>query len=143
LAAAGIALTACAEHRGWRGHDGHRWQQMSPDDAARRIEKMLGWVLAGVDASETQKQRIGEIAQAALKDLYPLRDQHRQARDKALTLLGGADIDRAAIEAIRIEEMALADQASKRFSSALLDAADVLTPEQRGKLIERFKRRLG
>jgi Spy/CpxP family protein refolding chaperone len=42
--------------------------------------------------------------------------------------------DRAALEALRAEHLALADDVSKRLAAGLADAADVLTPEQRAKL---------
>jgi Spy/CpxP family protein refolding chaperone len=48
-------------------------------------------------------------------------------------------IDRAALEALRAEQLALADAASKRFIQALGDAAEVLTPEQRRNLDERIR----
>jgi Spy/CpxP family protein refolding chaperone len=58
-------------------------------------------------------------------------------------LLSAATIDRAAIEALRAEQVALADATSKRLAQALADTADVLTPEQRVKLAERVSRRMG
>ena len=47
-------------------------------------------------------------------------------------------VDRAAIEALRAEQLALADAASKRFAQALGDTAEVLTPEQRRKIDDRL-----
>jgi len=45
-------------------------------------------------------------------------------------------VDRSALKQIRGAEMQLAESASDRFVTAIADAADVLTPEQRGKLVE-------
>ena len=51
--------------------------------------------------------------------------------------LDPAQVDRAAIERLRSEQLALAETASKRISQALGDAAEVLNPEQRRTLVDR------
>ena len=53
-------------------------------------------------------------------------------------LLTQPTVDRSAIEALRAEQLSLADAASKRFAQALGDAAEVLTPEQRRKIDDRL-----
>jgi len=69
-----------------------------------------------------------------------MRDRMRDARLQAVALLSQPSIDRAAIEALRANQLQLAEQASKRFTQALADVADVLTPEQRKQLAERMRR---
>lgn len=120
---------------------------VDPETAARRVDAMVGFALADVDATPEQKQRIGDIARAALNDLAPMREEHRAARRRALDLLSAATVDRAALEQVRAAELALADKASRRMLSALADSADVLGAEQRQRLAtrlkERHERRLG
>jgi Spy/CpxP family protein refolding chaperone len=58
-----------------------------------------------------------------------------------MALMGGQNVDRAGMEKLRAEQIALADTASKRVTQALGDAAEVLTPAQRQKLAERMKER--
>jgi Spy/CpxP family protein refolding chaperone len=70
-----------------------------------------------------------------------MREKARAARQRAAGLLTQPTVDRAAIEAFRVEQMALADAASKRFAQALADMAEVLTPEQRRKVSEHLERR--
>ena len=75
-----------------------------------------------------------------------MREKAQSARQRGRELLTQPTVDRAAIEALRAEQMALADAASKRFAQALGDAAEVLTPEQRRKLddaLERMARSAG
>ena len=67
-----------------------------------------------------------------------MREKVLSARQRGRVLLTQPSIDRAAIEALRAEQMALADAASKRFTQALGDVAEVLTPEQRRKIDDRL-----
>ncbi len=65
----------------------------------------------------------------------------RGTREEVAKIIGAPTIDRAAAEKLRSERIATLDEASKKAMTALLDAADVLTPEQRAKLLEHFKER--
>jgi Spy/CpxP family protein refolding chaperone len=138
-----LSLGACSHggHRGW--HDGPMSGQMDPERAARFAERMADRVVSAVDGTPEQKQRIQGIAQAAITDLAPLREQAGAARRDAIALLAAPAIDRGAIEALRARQMGLADGASKRIAQAMADTAEVLTPEQRTKLAERMQRRAG
>ena len=100
-------------------------------------------MLGKVDATPEQKTRIKSIVQDALKDLTQLREQHVKNRDAFMSALSQQTVDRDALKQIRASEMQLAESASDRFVNAIADAADVLTPEQRAKLVEmanQFKR---
>ena len=80
------------------------------------------------------------IFEAAATDLNPLRQKRRDNRKQIGEALASATIDRAKIEALRADQMKLADGASKRLTAALADAAEVLTPEQRAELGRRMER---
>jgi protein CpxP len=66
----------------------------------------------------------------------PLREKAQAARTQAVTLLTAPTIDHAAIERLRVEQIVLAETASKRITQALTDAVDVLNPEQRRKVAD-------
>ena len=140
--AGALALGGCG-HRGWHHGDRDGMGMSSPEEAGRRIDKAVTWVLGDVNATDAQKQQVGAIAKAAARDLLPLREQHRAARQRALELMAQPVVDRNAIEALRAEELKLADTASRRVTQALADAMDALTPEQRAQLAERAKKRWG
>ena len=69
----------------------------------------------------------------------PVHEKMRAARTRAIQLLQQPQTDRAALEALRAEQIATADEASKRLTQGLADAADVLTPAQRTKLAQHWR----
>jgi Spy/CpxP family protein refolding chaperone len=131
--AAGLAL-------GGPGHGHHRFQSMDPEVVRERTEFAVDWVLSRVDASEVQRDQVKTIFATSLIDLAPLIVEHKDNREAFATEFGKPTLDRNAIEALREAEMELAEQASSRLVTALTDAAEVLTPEQRTELLEMAKR---
>jgi Spy/CpxP family protein refolding chaperone len=109
----------------------------------RRVDASVRWMLADINATEAQQSRIADIVGATMKDMAPLREKHREARRSVMELLAKPNVDRAAIEAIRAQEIQSADAMSKRFVQSLADVAEVLTPEQRAQLAEKMKQRRG
>ena len=136
--------------RGWGGHHwgprwgGHRFgfnrmgggQFLSPGRIERMVDR-LGWA---VDASSEQKQKIKAVVQRLADDLRPMREQHMDLRRQIRDVLTAPTIDRGKLEALRAENMRLADQASQRITGALAEAAEVLTPDQRADLARRLER---
>ncbi|MGH7384543.1 MAG: Spy/CpxP family protein refolding chaperone [Candidatus Rokuibacteriota bacterium] len=140
--ATGIGLKALAHGHGFGGwHRGaFMGAHLDPAKLDEHLDRMLTHLYVEVDATETQKQRLGPLVKAAARDLLPMRDRMHDARRQAVALLSQPSVDRAALEALRANQLQLAEQASRRFTQALADVADVLTPEQRKQLAERAGR---
>lgn len=115
-------------------------QTFDPAAIEDRADKMVRHLSIEVDATAEQQERLRGIVRSAVRDLVPLREKAVSSRQRGRELLTATTIDRAAIETLRTEQMALADQATGRFTQALADAASVLNPEQRRKLAERADR---
>ena len=58
-----------------------------------------------------------------------------------MELLTAPTIDRAQLEALRVQQSQMRETVSRRMLQAMADAAEVLTPEQRAKVAERMQRR--
>jgi Spy/CpxP family protein refolding chaperone len=105
-----------------------------PARAEERADRMVRHISVEVDATADQQEKLRGIVKNAVKDMLPMREKMFTARQQARDLLLGQSVDRAAIEKLRAEQVGTADALSKRFTQALADAAEVLTPEQRRKL---------
>ena len=120
---------------------GHRHHgPMDPEKINERVAFATGWVLSRVDASDSQQEQVEAIVQEAVTDLIGTRDQHRANRQAMVDALGQPTIDRQTLEDIRQAELQLVEDASSRIVTALADAAEALTLEQRTELIERARK---
>jgi periplasmic protein CpxP/Spy len=140
--AGGIGLKALAYGHGMGGWHRRSLMGASLDPAKldEHLDRMLKHLYVEVDATEPQKRQLAPIVKAAARDLLPVRNQMREARRQAVTLLSQPTIDRSALEALRASQLQLAEQASRRLTQALADAAEVLTPDQRKQLAEHAAR---
>ncbi len=146
VAAAAFAarpLAAAGAFHGFGGHGfGGRWghHRMSPEAMHEHLQVGVKWALRDVDATDEQQAKVSAILGAAIGELHGLKQRHVANRDAFRAQLTAAAVDRGALERIRRDELALAEEASRRVVDALADAAEVLTPEQRKALAERHRR---
>ena len=123
---------------GWHGsgfwHGGPFGGGFDPARAEERADRMIRHISVEVDATAEQQEKLRGIVKNAVKDMFPMREKIFAARQQARDLLFGQSVDRAGIEKLRSEQIGTVDALSKRFTQALADAAEVLTPEQRRKL---------
>ena len=118
-------------HRGGSGRGGH-----TPEEAREHAERMTEWVLALIDGTDAQEQRVTAVVARAFEELEPVVSRHRENRQAWLEALSAPSVDRTRLEALRQQELALAAEASAELVDSLADVAEVLTPEQRVKLAE-------
>jgi len=120
----------------WARHHMGGDRMFFPGPIERGVER-LGWA---TDASTEQKQKINAIAQKTADDIFALRAKHLEARKQIIDTLAAPTVDRAKLEALRADQMKLAETATKRITDAVADIADVLTPAQRADLAQRVER---
>jgi Spy/CpxP family protein refolding chaperone len=132
-----LASAGAMANPGHGGFGGGRDLQSSQEWAELAARQML----RKVDATPEQQNKIDAIVVAAVKDVHPLREQARAARRDAMKLLSAPTIDRNAAEQLRAQQITLHEKISKRMMQAMLDAAEVLTPQQREKLAKTMAER--
>jgi len=93
----------------------------------RRLDKMLGML----NATDSQRTAIKTIAERMFTEMQPIHQQHKQLHDAMVAAFTANTVDAAGVEKLRLQVTALVDKGSQVFSKGLLDAAQVLTPEQR------------
>ncbi len=132
VALGGTAAFAGANHPGGHGgHGSHSPWTMDAAQADTHIDMMVAHILP--DGTAAQKSRLAEIAKACFNDMKPIHQQLGEGHQEAARLLAQPAIDRAALETLRASQMQKMDQMSRRVLAAAMDAAEVLTPEQRTK----------
>jgi Spy/CpxP family protein refolding chaperone len=134
-AVAGLALAAgggaeVLAHR-W-GHGAH---------ARDFVEFRIHRALRDVNATDAQEEQIlaivdGLFAKHAAHEAFRI-----EMHDRVAAALTAETVDRAALEAVRVEVLAHAGEGSKELVKAIGDIAEVLTPAQRRALAEKHRER--
>lgn len=138
LVTAALAVGGVAAHaQPGPGHRGGHGMMAAGGLFGGHMEHLLD----AVNATDAQRTQIEAIFKAARQDLAGQRDSGMKLHQQMATLYTAANVDAAAIEAVRVQMSALHETASKRMSQASIDAARVLTPEQRAKVADLMKKR--
>ena len=120
LFAGALALVPIAAVAGSGMHQRH-------GDPKAHVEEMLD----EVDASDAQRQAIEPLVDRATARAHDIHAQAADLHEELLGLLTAETIDRAALESVRADAVALVDRASREMVDAMTGMAEVLTPEQR------------
>ncbi len=126
------AVAGCARHR----HEGAK----TPEEFRAKFDKVTQRALEKADATEDQKAGIKPIADDLATALYGFREEHMAIRSRLIRAFEAEKVDPAEVAKIREDALALADRASRKITEAMVKASDVLTPAQRRKLVERWRK---
>jgi periplasmic protein CpxP/Spy len=140
LGALGVFASRASAQTAASAADGRRGP--NPEDMLKHAERRIDHMVKAVDGTPAQKDKLLALAKNAMADMKPLREQLHKARQAGMAMLSAASIDRSAIERLRGEQMGAMDALSKRMVAHMADAAEVFTPEQRGKLSSMAKERM-
>jgi periplasmic protein CpxP/Spy len=105
------------------------------------IDRRFGQIMDEIGASREQSEKLRGIFEAARDDLMPARSDFESIRGEMTALISAPKIDREAAERMRAQRVEAIDRASRRMTDAFIEAAEVLTPEQRLVLVENMKDR--
>jgi len=119
----------------WHGR-GAMMGLLDPAQIEERADRAVRHIAIEVDATPDQQEKLRAVVKSAVKDLLPMREKALAARVRGRELLVSPNLDAAAIESFRADQMALADAFSKRVAQTFADVAGILTVEQRRKLAD-------
>jgi Spy/CpxP family protein refolding chaperone len=141
--AVSVAASAWGGHGGMRGHGMFGRHHGGPPDAEAVRERVafgLEWGLRKLDATPEQEQQIQVIAADAVDRMIALHEGRAESKETLRALVTAEQVDRAALEAWRAQQIATFDRASQQLADSVASALDVLTPEQRAQLAEEMAR---
>lgn len=98
-------------------------------------------MLDAVNATADQRTQIRQIMDAAHADLKAQREAGRALHDQLRQAFVQPTVDARTVEALRQQQVAQHDAASRRMMQAMLDVSRVLTPEQRARIAEHMAQR--
>ena len=109
------------------------------EDHLEHMQAMLG----KIGASDAQKKQIEGLLKPAFEEMTAAHEAHSAAFAQFHEEITAPSIDRARIEALRAEQLKSLDEASKRMVTAITDAAEVLSAEQRAALAAEIRKHHG
>jgi Spy/CpxP family protein refolding chaperone len=114
-------------------HSGGGHHGMMAGNSQEHLEHVQA-MLTKIGASDAQKQQIEGILKPAFEDMKVAHESHSAAFKQFHEAIMAPSIDRARLESLRAEQIKSLDEASKRLVTAISDAAEVLSPDQRAAL---------
>jgi Spy/CpxP family protein refolding chaperone len=125
------SLAGCGRH--------HRAAKTQEEFQAR-FEKVTNRALKKADATDEQKAAIKPIANDLAASMWAFREEHRAIRERFVKAFEADKVDAGEVAKIRSDALALADRASAKMTEALVKASGILSPGQRRKLTERWRK---
>lgn len=112
----------------------------NPAKFEKKLDKKMKFFAFALDATDEQQAKLKTVIMTLAKDVWPMKEKMRETRQQLQELLMQPEIDRAAIENLRAEKIAMVDTMSKKVTAAIADAGEILEPEQRIKLVKFMKK---
>lgn len=131
-----VAVVALTGFRGGCGRPDHR----DPAQVAAFVTARLDDALDDVDATPAQRAQLQAIKDRVLARAQALRGDREATRQALLAEWSAASVDRAKVHALIDARAAEMQALAHEVADAVIEAHDVLTPEQRAKLARKAER---
>ncbi len=115
----------------------------SPEQHKAFMEKRIEKMLDALKATDSQRTAVKSIFERMFAEMRPIHQQHKALHDQFVAALSATAVDPVAVEQLRKQIPPLVDQASQVFTKAVLDVAQVLTPDQRQTLMKHIQEHHG
>lgn len=132
-----LALAVAPRALAWGRHHA---RPSSPEELSKRLDHGLEHLLDELDASDAQRARAAQLAEARAPALFALMSEGRALRQKAKGVLLAKELDQTQLATLRAQLDSVYARGADSALQGLFDLAAVLTPEQRAKLAERLAR---
>ncbi|MEP3232144.1 MAG: Spy/CpxP family protein refolding chaperone [Hyphomicrobiales bacterium] len=129
-----------ADKGGDRTHKKSKRSRPTEAQLEERASRMIERLSNELGANDIQREKISTLVMTFTKDVRPLRKQARKIRKDIEVLLLKDNIDRDKVEKLRKERLAEIDRATGKITLAMVEVAEVLSPEQRRKLSDKLDR---
>ena len=118
------------------GHPGHGDGAGMHEGMQARMDR----ILTDAGASDAQKAQVKSIWANLGPQLKASRQQHMQIRQQIGKALAAPTIDATAIEKLRQQSLQAIDKSSQLLTQGMVQTAQVLTPDQRQKVLSELHR---
>lgn len=140
LGGALLAVPLAMAGSGYGGNCHSKNSVQSPEELRDRMDRPARWVLGAIDASPEQREALGSIMDASAPELYSLKEDGRALRADFLAGVASGQSDAETLEALRVDSLEIADEASQELVAGAGAFLELLTPEQRQRLVEMARR---
>lgn len=114
---------------------------LSAEELVSRVDRGATWLLWKVDATDEQEAKVKSVLKGLTPDVAELQARHKVLKMKFAIALAEDQINQDELARLRTAGLDLTDRAFNRSFDAMVQAAAVLTLEQRKKLVEAWKDR--
>lgn len=130
-----VGVLAGAATAGFGRHAWHPGHRGDPEAMRERVSFALEFGLRRLDATDEQQAAIQAIADRTFESMLARHADNERVHEQVRMLIESQPIDRAALEALRQNQIAELDAMSQELVGAAADALEVLTVEQRQQLV--------
>ena len=122
------------------GHGPFGHGDFTPEEVEALVGKRIERALHRLDATPQQKEKVKEMVARFRPELRALHECKRKLYEAGRSAFGADRVDPQEIERIRREALALADKGSGLAARAATELGQILTAEQRRRVLEHFGR---
>jgi Spy/CpxP family protein refolding chaperone len=112
---------------------------LSAEELINRLDRGAAWLLWKVDATDEQEARVKSLLNGLTPELDELRSRHKILKMKFAAALAEDQINQDELVRLRTAGLDLTEQAFNRSFDGMVQAATILKPEQRKKLVGAWK----
>jgi Spy/CpxP family protein refolding chaperone len=140
------ALVVAGSLNGWTRHSrgrhyrSHSFTAQTPEEIQERMTKGLQWFLNGLDTTDEQQSQINAILEELPPTLARFQTQRKNLMNRFVEAVEADQVSTEDFAEIRTATLNLTEEATGLTIDATVRVLEVLTPEQRKKLLELWRR---